>query len=87
MYTQALAGAPEDKTLYANRCLARLKWVEKQEKEEKKEKKEEEVVELALADAEKALELDSTWLKGYHRKAACLVALGRWKEAKPYLLR
>ncbi|KAM3569679.1 hypothetical protein VYU27_008237, partial [Nannochloropsis oceanica] len=94
-YGQALAGAPDDKTLYANRCLARLKKEEGKEgvkeggsggKENSKEGGTEELL-LALADAERALQLDPSWLKGCHRKAVCLYRLGKWKDAKPYLVR
>ena len=35
----------------------------------------------ALADAEKAVELDASWAKGYYRKAQALDKLERWDEA------
>eukprot|EP01034_Spumella_vulgaris_P029830 gene29830-36948_t len=45
-------------------------------------------IEEALSDAVSALEIDPTWMKAYHRKAAALTSLSRhrdaylaWKEA------
>jgi len=82
-YGQALAGAPDDKTLYANRCLARLKKEEGKEgvkeggsggKENSKEGGTEELL-LALADAERALQVRwkegrglGVYLQSFHRR-------------------
>lgn len=35
----------------------------------------------ALSDAEKCLELDGNWVKGYYRKGCALMALGQWNAA------
>lgn len=35
----------------------------------------------ALADADKALELDSTYIKAYYRKGSAFMALGKFKDA------
>lgn len=48
LYTQCLAGASQDKTIYSNRSLARLKLLD---------------YEGALADAEKALEVGEPHLE------------------------
>lgn len=36
---------------------------------------------LAISDAEKAKELDATYVKAYYRHASALLALGRYKKA------
>jgi len=38
--------------------------------------------EEGLSDAERALQLDRFWMRGYQRKAQCLIELGRIEEAK-----
>ena len=35
----------------------------------------------ALTDASKAVELDKTYVKGYYRRAAALMGVGKWKQA------
>lgn len=101
LYTQALSGAPSDKTLYSNRSLAYLRRGQNQ---------------AALDDANKALEvpspptpppqpfsprlcfhtyapcfmlnrvqLDEDWVKGHYRKGAALMALERPLDALPHL--
>ena len=38
--------------------------------------------ETALSDAEKSLELDPQWMKGFHRRGLALLALNRNAEAQ-----
>ena len=35
----------------------------------------------ALTDASRAIELDKTYVKGYYRRAAALMGMGKWKQA------
>lgn len=35
----------------------------------------------ALTDATKSIELDKNYVKGFYRRAAANMALGKWKEA------
>lgn len=65
-YTKAL-GAAQSAALYANRAFAHLK---------------SEAYGSAIADADAALTLDSTFTKAYYRRGSALLALGRFRLAK-----
>lgn len=66
LYTEALAVAAENQVvLFTNRAAARLGYKNYQG---------------ALEDAQAALQLDSTWLKAYYRKASALEGLNRLDE-------
>lgn len=52
--------------LYANRSIAHLKT---------------ECAGYALTDASRAIELDKTYVKGYYRRAAAYMTLGKFKQA------
>lgn len=70
LYGKAIAVDPSSSTahvLYSNRCAALLELGGKSE--------------LALADADKCVELNPAFLKGHLRRAMCLQALGRNKDA------
>lgn len=62
---ESLPGKAEA-TLYSNRAMVRINLNK---------------VEGALADANKCLELDPTFVKAYHRKAEALRRLGEWDDA------
>lgn len=66
MYTKAIEANPNVAIYYANRSFANLKT---------------ECFGYALADASKAIELDNTYVKGYYRRAASYLSLGKFKEA------
>ena len=36
----------------------------------------------ALSDASRAIELDKTYVKGYYRRAASYMGMGKWKQAE-----
>ena len=59
-YTEAIELGSDDPKLYGNRSAAFYQV---------------ECYEKALADAAKAIELDPTWTKGYHRQAMAMTAL------------
>ena len=61
-YCEAIELGSEDPKLFGNRSAARHHM---------------ERYEEALTDAMRALEIDPTWVKGYHRKAAALISLGQ----------
>jgi tetratricopeptide (TPR) repeat protein len=65
-YTQAIELGIDDPKLYGNRSAARHHM---------------ERYEEALTDAMRALELDPSWTKGYHRKAMALISLGQLEDA------
>jgi len=65
-YTQAIKLAPKNHVYYSNRSAAYCKTEE---------------YEKALEDAEKCVEVNSKWGKGYVRKAAALEFLGRNADA------
>lgn len=66
-YTDAICLDPNNHVLYSNRSAAYAK----QEKFEE-----------ALKDGEKCISLNKSWGKGYSRKGAALVYLGKHKEAE-----
>ena len=66
LYSKALEHAPTLHTLYGNRSASRLPVGKTEE---------------ALADAEKAIELDASWGKGFFRKGQALAALSRFHAA------
>ena len=66
LYTQAIDLGSDDPKLYGNRSAARHQL---------------ERYEEALADAVRALEIDPTWTKGYHRKAMALTSLDQLEGA------
>lgn len=65
-YTHAIKLSPKDPILYSNRSLAFLKINQ---------------LYYAHEDAEKAIELDETWAKGYFRKAEVLFNAGQYDSA------
>uniref|UniRef100_W5NC97 Uncharacterized protein n=1 Tax=Lepisosteus oculatus TaxID=7918 RepID=W5NC97_LEPOC len=65
-YTEALELNPENAIYYSNRSLAYLRT---------------ECYGYALADATRALEIDKSYIKGYYRRAASNMALGKFKAA------
>lgn len=66
MYTEAINVNPTVAVYYSNRSFAYLKT---------------ECFGYALSDASKAIELDNTYIKGYYRRAAAYMSLGKFKEA------
>lgn len=66
LYTKAIEKNPNVAIYYANRSFAYLKT---------------ECFGYALTDASKAVELDKTYVKGYYRRAAAHMSLGKFKEA------
>jgi len=66
LYGKALALTPDSAVLHANRSIANLRV---------------ENFGYALADANKAIELDKSYLKAYYRRAAAHMALGKYKLA------
>ena len=67
LYSKGIEVSPSNAILFANRSMCRLGMGNNTE---------------ALTDAEKALELDSGYVKAYYRKGAALMALKRAREAK-----
>lgn len=65
-YTHAIKLNPSDPILYSNRSLAFLKINQ---------------LYYAHEDAEKAIELNESWAKGYFRKAEVLFAAGQYDSA------
>ncbi|KAI1285321.1 Serine/threonine-protein phosphatase 5 [Halotydeus destructor] len=65
-YSEAIDLNPNCATYYGNRSITYLKM---------------ECFGYALADATKALELDKNYIKGYYRRAAAKMAMGKFKEA------
>uniref|UniRef100_A0A8B9Q3N5 Uncharacterized protein n=1 Tax=Apteryx owenii TaxID=8824 RepID=A0A8B9Q3N5_APTOW len=65
-YSEAIALCPTNAIYYGNRSLAHLRA---------------ESYGYALADATRALELDGAYVKGYYRRAASNMALGKFKAA------
>ncbi|XP_025070091.1 serine/threonine-protein phosphatase 5-like [Alligator sinensis] len=65
-YSQAIELNPDNAIYYGNRSLAYLRT---------------ECYGYALADATRALELDKKYVKGYYRRAASNMALGKFKAA------
>ena len=61
VYTEAIALDPSEGALYSNRAAARLKMGNPED---------------ALADAEACLKIAPAFMKGYHRKALALSAMG-----------
>lgn len=66
MYTKAIETNPNIAIYYANRSFAYLKT---------------ECFGYALNDASKSVELDKSYVKGYYRRAAAHMSLGKFKEA------
>ncbi|KAF5285595.1 hypothetical protein FQA39_LY16564 [Lamprigera yunnana] len=66
LYTKAIDYNPNIAIYYGNRSIAYLK---------------SEFFGYALTDASKAIELDRTYLKGFYRRAAAYMSLGKFKEA------
>jgi len=67
LYTQAIELNPTNAIYYSNRSICRTKV---------------ENFGLALTDAEKAIELDPEYVKGYYRKATAYYALAKYKDAR-----
>ena len=67
LYSKALDLSPSNHVALSNRSLVFYKL---------------EKFDAALEDAEKCLEANKSWAKGYIRKATALKALGKYKEAK-----
>lgn len=66
LYSKAIEKNPNVAIYYANRSFAYLKT---------------ECFGYALTDASKSVELDKTYVKGYYRRAAAHMSLGKFKEA------
>ena len=66
LYSAAIDLNPTNAVLHANRSIANLRM---------------ENFGYALADANKAIECDRTYLKAYYRRAAAQMALGKYKIA------
>ncbi|XP_040990729.1 protein SGT1 homolog A-like isoform X1 [Juglans microcarpa x Juglans regia] len=67
LYAQAIAFNPDDADLYADRAQARLKL---------------DYFTEAVADANKAIELDASMAKAYLRKGIACIKLGEYRNAK-----
>jgi len=65
-YTKAVQADPTDSAFYSNRAAAYMG---------------ENKFDEALADSEHCVTLHPNWVKGYYRKGAALVSLGRHEEA------
>lgn len=65
-YDQCLALDPHDVRVLSNRSMACLALGQSLR---------------ALQDADKCLEVDRKWVKGYYRKGCALMALGEWGAA------
>lgn len=65
-YTEAIALDDKNHVLYSNRSAAYAKLLKYEE---------------ALQDAEKTVEVNPTWPKGYSRKGAALTGLEKFEEA------
>jgi len=65
-YTKAVQADPTDSAFYSNRAAAYMGMNKFEE---------------ALADSEQCIKLMPNWVKGYYRKGAALVSLGRHEEA------
>lgn len=68
-YSEAIALSPNSAVLYANRAFANLRI---------------ENFGRAIQDAQKAIDLDKKYVKGYYRMATAKLALGKHKEALGY---
>jgi len=69
LYTKAIELTPGNAVLYSNRAFAHIKT---------------EAFGSALIDAQKAIDLDKNFIKGYYRMATAKLALGKHKEALNY---
>lgn len=66
LYTKAIEKNPNSAVYYSNRSFAYLKT---------------ECFGYALTDASKSVELDKSYVKGFYRRAAAHMSLGKFKEA------
>ena len=66
LYTQAIAGTPEDATLFSNRSAAHLALG---------------LYEAATLDARKAITLRPDWAKGYYRLGCAYASLTQWEHS------
>ena len=66
LYTQAIAGAPDDRALHANRSAANLALGD---------------VDAALRDAARAVAIDPNWPKAHYRLGRALADAGEWIRA------
>ena len=66
LYTQAIAGAPHDRALHANRSAANLALGD---------------VDAALRDAARAVAIDPDWPKAHYRLGRALADAGEWTRA------
>lgn len=66
MYSKAIEANPYVAAFYGNRSFAYLKT---------------ECFGYALSDASKAIELDKSYIKGFYRRAAAYMSLGKFKDA------
>lgn len=66
LYTQAIELNNQNAIYWANRAFAHIKLEE---------------YGSALEDASKAIEVDPTYSKGYYRRGAAYLAMGKFKEA------
>lgn len=66
MYSKAIELYPSSAIYYANRALAHLR---------------QESFGLALQDGVSAVKTDPSYLKGYYRRAAAHMSLGKFKQA------
>jgi tetratricopeptide (TPR) repeat protein len=70
LYSKAIELRPDDAILFANRSMCQLGMSKSHE---------------ALCDAEKAIELDSTYVKGYYRRGMALVSQKKYSVARDAL--
>lgn len=66
LYTKAIDANPNNAIYYGNRSFAYVKT---------------ECFGYALTDATKAINLDKSYIKGFYRRAAAYMSLGKFKEA------
>lgn len=66
LYTKAIDASKPNAVYYANRSLAHLR---------------QESFGFALSDGELAVKADPSYLKGYYRRAAAQMSLGKFKQA------
>lgn len=66
LYTKAIEKNPSSAVYYSNRSFAYLKT---------------ECFGYALTDASKSIDLDKSYVKGFYRRAAAHMSLGKFKEA------
>ena len=72
LYNEALQRFPDDAKVLTNRAATYVKLSEQEGSVQSKR----ELIECACQDANKAITIDPSWVKGYYWKAVCLAKLG-----------